>query len=80
MCFIATAETAVPAAGGDVVVSIQDDSKILAARLPRNAPAWIRTLARASDQFTSCAAGRRAPRRPASLPAIRGFQIGDATP
>ncbi len=31
--------------------SILNDAKILAARLPRNAPAWIRTLARASDQF-----------------------------
>ena len=51
MYFIATAETAAPAAGGEVAKSIQDDGKILAARLPRNAPAWIRTLARASDQF-----------------------------
>ena len=51
MFFIATAEDAEPAAGGDVVKSIQNDAKILAARLPRNAPAWIRTLARASDQF-----------------------------
>jgi len=51
MFFIATAETAAPPAGADVVKSIQNDNKILAARLPRNAPAWIRTLARASDQF-----------------------------
>jgi predicted glycogen debranching enzyme len=51
MFFIATAETAAPAAGSDVVKAIQNDSKILAARLPRNAPTWIRTLARASDQF-----------------------------
>jgi predicted glycogen debranching enzyme len=49
--FIATAESAAPAAGADVVKSILNDAKILAARLPRNAPAWIRTLARASDQF-----------------------------
>ena len=49
--FIATAESTAPAAGADVVKSIQNDAKILAARLPRNAPAWIRTLARASDQF-----------------------------
>ena len=51
MFLIATAESAAPAAGADVAKSIQDDSKILAARLPRNAPAWIRTLARATDQF-----------------------------
>ena len=51
MFLIATAENAAPAAGADVAKSIQDDSKILAARLPRNAPAWIRTLARATDQF-----------------------------
>jgi predicted glycogen debranching enzyme len=49
--FIATAETAAPAAGGDVAKSILNDAKILAARLPRNSPPWIRTLARASDQF-----------------------------
>ncbi|MEO7206716.1 MAG: amylo-alpha-1,6-glucosidase [Steroidobacteraceae bacterium] len=51
MFFIATAETEAPPAGGDVVKSIQNDAKILAARLPRNAPTWIRTLARATDQF-----------------------------
>jgi predicted glycogen debranching enzyme len=51
MFFIATAESAAPAAGADVVKSILNDAKILAARLPKNAPSWIRTLARASDQF-----------------------------
>ncbi|HEY2534532.1 MAG TPA: amylo-alpha-1,6-glucosidase [Xanthobacteraceae bacterium] len=51
MFFIATAETTAPAAGDEVVKSILNDAKILAARLPKNAPAWIRTLARASDQF-----------------------------
>lgn len=49
--FIATAEAAAPAAGADVLKSILNDAKILAARLPKNAPGWIRTLARASDQF-----------------------------
>ncbi|HEX3397389.1 MAG TPA: amylo-alpha-1,6-glucosidase [Steroidobacteraceae bacterium] len=48
---IATAETSAPAAGSEVLKSIQNDSKILAARLPKSAPAWIRALARASDQF-----------------------------
>lgn len=51
MFFIATAETAAPGAGSDVVKAIQNDSKILGARLPKSAPAWIRSLARASDQF-----------------------------
>jgi predicted glycogen debranching enzyme len=51
MFLIATAESAAPAAGSDVVKAIQSDSKILGARLPKNAPAWIRSLARASDQF-----------------------------
>jgi predicted glycogen debranching enzyme len=51
MFFIATAETGAPAAGADVVKSILNDAKVLGARLPRNAPMWIRTLARASDQF-----------------------------
>jgi predicted glycogen debranching enzyme len=51
MFLIATAESAAPAAGSEVVKTIQNDSKILGARLPKNAPAWIRSLARASDQF-----------------------------
>ena len=51
MFFIATAETAAPGAGSDVVKAIQNDSKILGARRPKSAPAWIRSLARASDQF-----------------------------
>jgi predicted glycogen debranching enzyme len=49
--FVATAETEAPPAGSEVVKSIQNDSKILAARLPKSAPQWIRALARASDQF-----------------------------
>jgi predicted glycogen debranching enzyme len=51
MFLIATAESAAPAAGSEVAKAIQNDSKILGARLPKNAPAWIRSLARASDQF-----------------------------
>jgi len=49
--FVATAETEAPVAGSEVVKSIQNDSKILAARLPKSAPPWIRSLAGASDQF-----------------------------
>ena len=78
MYFIATAETAAPAAGSDVVKSILNDGKILAARLPRNAPAWIRTLARASDQFI-VRRGEASAATPASLPAIPGSRTGAAT-
>jgi predicted glycogen debranching enzyme len=48
---IATAEPEPPLVGSEVVKSIYNDGKILAARLPKSAPAWIRSLARASDQF-----------------------------
>jgi predicted glycogen debranching enzyme len=51
MFLIATAENAVPAAGSEVAKALHNDSKILSARLPKNAPTWIRNLARASDQF-----------------------------
>lgn len=49
--FIATAEPAAPGAGGEVLKAIQDGTRTLSAALPENPPAWIRTLARASDQF-----------------------------
>src|SRR5258708_11056184 len=46
---IATAEPTPPVAGSEVVKSIYNDGKILASRLPKSAPNWIRSLARASD-------------------------------
>jgi predicted glycogen debranching enzyme len=49
--FIATAEPGTPAPGADVEKSILSDGKTLSTRLPKTAPPWIRTLARASDQF-----------------------------
>jgi predicted glycogen debranching enzyme len=49
--FMATAEPATPTAGGDVLEAIRGESKALSAALPKSAPEWIRTLARASDQF-----------------------------
>ena len=49
--FIASAETAESAPGNEVLKAIQSDHKILAARLPKGSPAWIRALAYASDQF-----------------------------
>jgi predicted glycogen debranching enzyme len=48
---VATAEAAEPAAGNEVMKTILGDTKTLSARLPKSAPPWIRTLARASDQF-----------------------------
>ncbi|HEY0800387.1 MAG TPA: amylo-alpha-1,6-glucosidase [Steroidobacteraceae bacterium] len=51
MFLIATAEAASPADGSEVLKAIQAETKVLTAPLPKSAPAWIRSLARASDQF-----------------------------
>jgi predicted glycogen debranching enzyme len=48
---IATAETTTPAPGTEVLDALKTRSERLIAPLPKNAPAWIRTLALASDQF-----------------------------
>jgi predicted glycogen debranching enzyme len=48
---VATAETAAPAPGDEVLSALKAASQRLIAPLPRTAPAWIRTLAQASDQF-----------------------------
>jgi predicted glycogen debranching enzyme len=47
----ATAEAAAPAPGTDVLATLTAASRRLIAPLPKRAPAWIRTLAQASDQF-----------------------------
>jgi predicted glycogen debranching enzyme len=47
----ATAEAATPALGEDVLAALAAASRRLIAPLPKRAPAWIRTLAQASDQF-----------------------------
>jgi predicted glycogen debranching enzyme len=49
--FIATAEPAAPASGTAVLEAIQGETRALTRALPKSAPAWIRDLARASDQF-----------------------------
>jgi len=54
---IATAESAVPAPGAEVQNALKAGSERLAAPLPKSAPAWIRALARASDQFIVLRAG-----------------------
>jgi predicted glycogen debranching enzyme len=66
---IATAEPATPTAGGDVLEAIRGESKALSAALPKNAPAWIDTLARSSDQFIV----RRGAAGAASLSIIAGY-------
>jgi predicted glycogen debranching enzyme len=47
----ATAEAATPAPGAEVLAALAAASRRLTAPLPKSAPAWIRTLAQASDQF-----------------------------
>ncbi|HEY0745762.1 MAG TPA: amylo-alpha-1,6-glucosidase [Steroidobacteraceae bacterium] len=49
--FIATAEPAAPTDGNEVLKVIAAETKTLSAPLPKGAPRWIHTLARASDQF-----------------------------
>jgi len=48
---VATAETAAPPPGDEVLAALKAASRTLIAPLPRTAPAWIRALAQASDQF-----------------------------
>ena len=48
---VATADTAAPAPGDEVLAALNARSQRLMAPLPKSAPAWIRTLAQASDQF-----------------------------
>jgi predicted glycogen debranching enzyme len=48
---VATAETPAPAPGDEVFGALRAAAQRLNAPLPRSAPAWIRTLAQASDQF-----------------------------
>jgi len=48
---VATAETPAPAPGDEVLAALKAASQRLTAPLPRTAPAWIRALAQASDQF-----------------------------
>jgi predicted glycogen debranching enzyme len=67
--FIATAEPSTPAAGGEALKAIQGQSSTLNAPLLKSAPAWIRTLARSSDQFIV----RRGAAGAASLSIIAGY-------
>jgi predicted glycogen debranching enzyme len=48
---MATAETAAPAAGAEILEALKAAAQRRCAPLPKSAPAWIRRLAQASDQF-----------------------------
>ncbi|MEP6547038.1 MAG: amylo-alpha-1,6-glucosidase [Gammaproteobacteria bacterium] len=48
---VATAESEPPAPGATVLATLQSRARQLIEPLPNTAPAWIRTLAQASDQF-----------------------------
>jgi predicted glycogen debranching enzyme len=48
---IATAESAAAAPGAEILAKLQSHSRQLGRLAPRSAPAWIHTLAHASDQF-----------------------------
>lgn len=67
--FIASAEPAAPTAGADALEAIRGESKALSTALPKSAPAWIHTLAHASDQFIV----RRGAAGAASLSIIAGY-------
>jgi predicted glycogen debranching enzyme len=51
MFLTATAEAAAAAPGQEIESALRSAAQNLLAPLPRSAPGWIRTLARASDQF-----------------------------
>jgi predicted glycogen debranching enzyme len=67
--FIASAEPAAPTAGAEVLEAIGRGTKALSTALPNYAPAWIHTLAHASDQFIV----RRGAAGAASLSIIAGY-------
>jgi predicted glycogen debranching enzyme len=78
----ATAEAATPALGEDVLAALTASSRRLIAPLPKRAPAWIRTLAQASDQFivrrgkvAVGAAPRAATPSAATTPSAAAFSI-----
>jgi predicted glycogen debranching enzyme len=48
---IATAESAPPLAGAEVLAALKSTAQRLPAALPKSAPTWIRTLAQATGQF-----------------------------
>jgi predicted glycogen debranching enzyme len=78
----ATAETEAAVPGDEVLAALKAASRALIAPLPKSAPAWIRTLAQASDQFIvrrgtagppSAAAPGAAAMSPAASSIIAGY-------
>ena len=74
----ATAEAAPPASGEEVQAALTAAARRLTLALPQRAPAWIRALSQASDQFIVRRARPAAPS--ASSRAIPGSPTGVATP
>jgi len=79
---VATAETAAPAPGDEVLAAMKAASQRLTAPLPRTAPAWIRTLAQASGQFIvrRGAAGAIAPAAPSVTSTSNATATSPAAP
>jgi predicted glycogen debranching enzyme len=67
--FTASAEQSEPAAGDEVYQSLESQTRALIAALPSGAPAWIQTLAVASDQFIV----RRGAKEAAAVSVIAGY-------
>ena len=79
---VATAESAAPAPGDEVLAALKAASQRLTAPLPRTAPAWIRALAQASDQFIvrRGAAGAIAPAAPSVTSTSNATATSPAAP
>jgi len=79
---VATAETRAPAPGDEVLAAMKTASQRLTAPLPRTAPAWIRTLAQASDQFIvrRGSAGANAPAAPSVASTSNATATSPAAP
>jgi glycogen debranching enzyme len=79
---VATAESAAPAPGDEVLAALKAASQRLTAPLPRSAPAWIRALAQASDQFIvrRGAAGAIAPAAPSVTSTSNATATSPAAP
>ena len=67
--FSATAEPHETAAGGEVRQALESQARVLIGALPPSAPAWVQTLAVASDQFLV----RRGPQEAAAVSVIAGY-------
>ncbi len=76
---IATAESAPPLAGAEVLDALQSTAQRLPAALPDTAPKWIRTLAQATDQFIVRREGGRPAASASGATSASGAGLGSAT-